>query len=357
MPAVPPEGAPDADLAAARRVLATEAAALGALAESLDGAFGRAVSLLAGARDRTRDGRGGARGELLGEPLGEPGGRVVVSGMGKSGHVGRKIAATFASTGTPALFVHPGEASHGDLGMVLPGDVLLALSNSGETSELADLVAHSRRFAIPLVAITGRADSTLARAADVALVLPAAPEACPMGLAPTTSTTLQMALGDALAVALLTRRGFTAADFRVFHPGGKLGAKLSRVRALMHTGEALPLAGPETRMDAAIVAMTAKHFGCLGIVEDGRLVGVITDGDLRRALDAGAAAGGPGDLLGRTAAEVMTRAPRTIGPDQLAAEALHLMNARSITALFVVDAAQRPVGILHVHDLLRTGVA
>ncbi len=324
---------PHPDLDAARRVLATEAEALGALAGSLDDRFGRAVSLLGGAT-----------------------GRVVVTGMGKSGHVARKIAATLASTGTPALFVHPAEASHGDLGMIVAGDAVLALSNSGETPELADLVEHSRRFGLPLVGVTGRAESALARAADVALVLPAAPEACPMGLAPTTSTTMQMALGDALAVALLTRRGFTAADFRLFHPGGRLGARLSRVRDLMHGGaEEVPLAAPDTRMDAAIVAMTAKRFGVLGIADpQGRLVGVITDGDLRRALDD---AGGGATLLARSAAEVMTRTPRTIGPDQLAAEALRMMNERGITALFVVDEARRPVGILHVHDLLRAGVA
>ena len=326
--------APQTDLAVARRVLALEAGALSLLADSLDEAvFARAVALLAGAS-----------------------GRVVVSGMGKSGHVGRKIAATLASTGTPALFVHPAEASHGDLGMIVPGDGVLALSNSGETPELADLVAHARRFALPLVAITGRAESALAHAADAALVLPPAPEACPMGLAPTTSTTMQLALGDALAVALLTRRGFTAADFRVFHPGGRLGAQLSRVRDLMHGGEEMPLAGPDLRMDAALVAMTEKRFGCLGIVDGGRLVGVITDGDLRRALQPGAAAP-QAALLARTAAEVMTRSPRSIGPDALAAEALRLMNERSITALFVVDQDSAPVGILHIHDLLRAGVA
>jgi arabinose-5-phosphate isomerase len=322
---------PHPDLEAARRVLATEAEALSALAATLDDRFACAVAL-----------------------LGATTGRVVVSGMGKSGHVARKIAATLASTGTPALFVHPAEASHGDLGMIVPGDAVLALSNSGETPELADLVQHSRRFGLPLVGITGRAESALARAADVALVLPAVPEACPMGLAPTTSTTMQMALGDALAVALLTRRGFTAADFSVFHPGGRLGMRLRRVRELMHTGEDMPLATPQTRMDAAIVAMTAKRFGVLGITgEDGRLVGVITDGDLRRALDS---AGGAA-LLCRTAGEVMTRTPRTVVPEQLAAEALRLMNERAITVLFVVDEERRPVGILHVHDLLRAGVA
>jgi arabinose-5-phosphate isomerase len=326
--------AKDADLAVARQVLDREAAGLAMLGRCLDAeGFGRAVGLLAGTT-----------------------GRVVVTGMGKSGHVARKIAATFASTGTPALFVHPAEASHGDLGMMVPGDAVLALSNSGETPELADLVAHARRFGLPLVAITGRADSALARAADQALLLPPAPEACPLGLAPTTSTTMQLALGDALAVALLTRRGFGPADFRVFHPGGRLGARLSRVRDLMHTGDEIPLAPPDTRMDAALVAMTAKRFGCLGIVEAGRLVGIITDGDLRRALDPGAASPRAG-LLAREAREVMTRAPCTIGPDALAGEALRAMEQRSITALFVVDDAGAPVGILHIHDLLRAGVA
>ncbi len=317
------------DLDVARDVLAAEAAGLGALAAALDGSFCRAVDLLAGAT-----------------------GRIVVSGMGKSGHVARKIAATLASTGAPALFVHPAEASHGDLGMIVAGDAVLALSNSGETAELADLVAHSRRFGLPLVAITARGGSALATAADVALLLPAAREACPMGLAPTTSTTMQMALGDALAVALLTRRGFGAADFRQFHPGGKLGARLRRVREIMHAGDALPLAAPEMTMDAALVLMTSKRFGCLGVVDAaGRLCGIFTDGDLRRSM-------GPA-LLARRLGEVMTAAPRTIGPDMLAAEALHLMNApeRPITTLFVVDADRRPLGILHIHDLLRAAVA
>jgi arabinose-5-phosphate isomerase len=318
----------DAELLAARQVLETEAGGLRALAASLGPGFVRSVALMAAI-----------------------GGRIVVSGMGKSGHVARKISATLASTGTPALFVHPAEASHGDLGMVLPGDAVLALSNSGETAELADLIAHARRFGLPLVAITGKAASTLARAADVALILPAAPEACPMGLAPTTSTTMQMALGDALAVALLNRRGFGAAEFRQFHPGGRLGAKLLRVRDLMHVGEAMPLATPATPMQAALLVMTEKRFGCLGVIEDGRLVGIITDGDLRRAM-------GP-DLLARPVSGVMTAGPRTIGPDALAAEALHMMNEpdRPITALFVVDPAGAPLGVLHVHDLLRSGVA
>ena len=326
---VPGAAAGEHDLEVARGVLGTEAAGLRALATALDGSFAAAVGLLEAAS-----------------------GRVVVSGMGKSGHVGRKIAATFASTGTPALFVHPAEASHGDLGMIVPGDAVLALSNSGETAELADLIAHARRFALPLLAITSRADSALAQAADVALVLPAAPEACPMGLAPTTSTTMQMALGDALAVALLTRRGFGPVDFRNFHPGGRLGARLQRVRDLMHAGAEMPLAPPDTAMDAALLLMTEKRFGCLGVVgSDGCLIGIITDGDLRRAM-------GP-TLLGRRVGEIMTAGPLTIGPDALAAEALHDMNAgpRPVTALFVVDAERRPLGVLHVHDLLRAGLA
>src|SRR5271166_2162249 len=272
------------DLDVARSVLHTEAAGLHALAAGLTTSFGHAVDLLAGVA-----------------------GRVVVSGMGKSGLVARKIAATLASTGTAALFVHPAEASHGDLGMIVPGDAVLALSNSGETAELADLVAHARRFGLPLVAITARAGSTLARAATVALLLPAAVEACPMGLAPTTSTTMQMALGDALAVALLTRRGFTASDFRQFHPGGRLGARLRRVRELMHTGEAVPLAPPEMVMDRALLVITEKRFGCLGVIDPtGRLIGIVTDGDLRRAMSP--------DLLHRRVGEIMTRSPRTIGP-------------------------------------------
>ena len=317
------------DLDVARQVLSAEAAGLRALAGALDEGFIRAVDVLASAS-----------------------GRIVVSGMGKSGHVARKIAATLASTGTPALFVHPAEASHGDLGMIVPGDALLVVSNSGETPELADLVAHGRRFGIPLVAITAKSGSALARAADSVLLLPDANEACPMGLAPTTSTTMQMALGDALAVALLTRRGFTAADFRQVHPGGRLGARLRRVRELMHTDDAVPLVSPDTCMDRALLVMTEKRFGCLGVVDQsGALYGIVTDGDLRRHM-------GP-ELLSRAVRDVMTANPRTIEPDALAGDALRLMNApdRPITALFVVDLGLRVRGILHVHDLLRAGVA
>jgi arabinose-5-phosphate isomerase len=322
-------GEADSDVEVARGVLAAEAAGLRALSAGLGAGFSAAVDTLVACT-----------------------GRVAVSGMGKSGHVGRKIAATLASTGTPALFVHPAEASHGDLGMIVPGDAVLALSNSGETAELADLVAHTRRFAIPLVAVTARPESALARAADHVLLLPAAPEACPMGLAPTTSTTMQLALGDALAVALLTRRGFTASEFRIIHPGGRLGSRLRRVRDLMHTGDAIPLASPDLPMDKALLLMTGKGFGCLGAVDAaGCLVGVLTDGDLRRAMGSA--------LLSRSVGDVMSRTPRTVGPDALAAEALHALNSppRPVTSLFVVDGTGRAIGILHVHDLLRAGVA
>ena len=312
----------------ARSVLGTEAAGLRALAAGLDESFDRAIGLLAACT-----------------------GRIAVSGMGKSGHIARKTAATLASTGSPAFFVHPAEASHGDLGMVQPADALLLFSNSGETTELADLVAHARRFGMPLVAVTGRGRSTLALAADVVLLLPKAPEACAVTSAPTTSTTMQLALGDALAVALLTRRGFTATDFLAYHPGGRLGAQLRRVRELMHEGDAVPLTGADTPMPQALLLMTGKGFGCVGVVEEGRLVGVVTDGDLRRAM-------GPG-LLAQTVRGVMTRDPRAIRPDALAAEALRLMNEgdRRITSLFVTAADGAPLGILHVHDLLRAGVA
>ena len=320
---------PAPDVVVAQAVLAAEVSGLRALSASLDGTFARAVDCLAACTDR-----------------------VVVSGMGKSGHVGRKIAATFASTGTPALFVHPAEASHGDLGMIVAEDAVLALSNSGETAELADLVAHARRFGLPLVAITGRAGSALARAADLLLLLPPAPEACPMGLAPTTSTTMQLALGDALAVALLTRRGFTATDFSANHPGGKLGAQLRRVSDLMHQGDAVPLAPLGMPMDQALLVMTGKGFGCVGALDPaGRLAGVLTDGDLRRAM-------GP-DLLLRRVQDIMNPAPRTIAAEALAVDALRLMNAgpRPVTSLFALDADRRPIGLLHVHDLLRAGVA
>jgi arabinose-5-phosphate isomerase len=276
------------------------------------------------------------------------GGNVIVTGMGKSGHVGRKIAATLASTGTPSHFVHPAEASHGDLGMIRPTDVVLALSWSGETPELSDIVAYARRFGVKLVAITAHRDSALGMAADVGLFLPAAQEACPNGLAPTTSTTMQMVAGDALAVFLLERRGFTSTDFQRFHPGGKLGARLSKARSLMHTGAELPVVPVGTSLSEAIVEMTSKRFGITGVVDaNGDLVGVLTDGDLRRAFKQGFSDGPVTDAMGRH--------PHSVSPDVLAVEVLAHMNKAAITCIFVVENA-RPVGLIHVHDLLRVGI-
>ena len=315
------------DLDVARRVIRAEIRGLEGLAEALDDRFESAVTACA-----------------------EVQGRIIVSGIGKSGHVGRKIAATLASTGTPAQFVHPVEASHGDLGMIGSDDVILALSNSGETSELADIVAYSRRFEIPLIAITGGARSTLADAADIVLLLPPAAEACPMGLAPTTSATMMMTLGDALAIALLERKGFSSSDFRLFHPGGRLGRRLLRVRDIMHGGEEIPLVSPDALMSDAILVMTAKSFGCVGVCDaGGRLIGVITDGDLRRHMGA--------SLLERTVAEIMHRRPKTITATALAMDALALMTRFAITSLFDFDEDERPIGFLHMHDCLRAGVA
>ena len=277
-------------------------------------------------------------------------GRIIVTGMGKSGHIARKLAATFASTGTPAYFVHPAEASHGDLGMVQNGDAILALSWSGETAELADIITYSRRYGIILIAITSGHDSALAREADVCLVMPRAEEACPNGLAPTTSTTMQLVIGDALAVALLEARGFSAQDFKQFHPGGKLGARLTFVRDVMHTGARLPLVATSARMDEAVLEMNGKGFGCAAIIDAvGCLVGIVTDGDLRRHMRA--------DLMTVPVASIMTRAPQVVTPGALAAEALHILEERKITALLVVDGQGKPCGIVHVHDLLRVGVA
>jgi arabinose-5-phosphate isomerase len=275
---------------------------------------------------------------------------VIVTGMGKSGHVGRKIAATLASTGQPAYFVHPGEASHGDLGMIQQGDVILALSWSGETSELADIITYSRRFQIGLISITSKLESALGSEADVCLALPKSEEACPNGLAPTTSTTMQLALGDALAVALLEAKGFTAQDFRVFHPGGKLGAKLTFVRDIMHRDERVPLVRLGAGMGEAVVQISAKGFGCVGVVDaDGKLAGIVTDGDLRRHMRP--------DLMGAKVDDVMTRAPRTVTPETLGVEALEMLNSRKISAMLVVDQGNIPCGIVHLHDLLRLGVA
>jgi len=312
-------------VASGRRVLELEAKGLTSLSEALNGDFAYAV-----------------------ETLGKVTGRIVVSGMGKSGHVGAKIAATLASTGSAAFFVHPAEASHGDLGMIAKDDAVIAISNSGESRELADVVDYTRRFGIPLIAITRRADSTLGQAADINLLLPDVAEACPLGLAPTTSTTATLALGDALAVALLERKGFSASDFQVYHPGGKLGQTLLRVSDIMHSGDELPLVPPETPMPDALIEMTAKRFGCVGVLEAGKLTGVITDGDLRRHMAP--------DLLEQTAGVVMTKAPKSTGPNVLASEALRVMNAGQITSLFVVEDGA-PLGIVHIHDFLRAGVA
>ncbi|MDX1819542.1 MAG: KpsF/GutQ family sugar-phosphate isomerase [Paracoccaceae bacterium] len=311
----------------ARRVIRTEADGLMQMADGLGNEFAQAVELMLGVR-----------------------GRVIVSGMGKSGHVARKIAATLASTGTPAQFVHPAEASHGDLGMLTPDDVLLMLSNSGETPELADMIAYSRRFGIPMIGVASRAESTLLKQSDVAITLPRAEEACGTGVVPTTSTTMTLALGDALAVALMEHRQFQPEDFRNFHPGGKLGAQLSRVRDLMHVGEALPLVAGTTAMGDTLLEISRKGFGVVGVTDaQGLLTGIITDGDLRRHMDG---------LLSLTADAVMTRNPRTIAPDALAESAVGVMNDRKITCLFVIDpnAPGRAMGLLHIHDCLRVGL-
>lgn len=322
-----------ADLAAsasAVRTLEVEYDGLGQLKAALEGAmaqpFAAAIKALVAAK-----------------------GRVIVTGIGKSGHVGQKIAATMASTGTPAFFVHPTEASHGDLGMVTREDAIIALSWSGETVELGNIITYSRRFRVPLIAITSKATSALGSQADVVLELPKANEACPHGLAPTTSTTMQLALGDALAVALLEAKGFSAHDFKVFHPGGKLGASLKYVRDLMHGRDEMPLVVADIRVGEALLVMTQKSFGCVGVIDEaGHLAGMITDGDLRRHMSAG--------LLAMRAADIMTRKPDTLLPGMLASAALEYFNAKTRTQMFVVENGL-PVGILHVHDLLRAGVA
>jgi len=308
----------------ARKVIRTEAEALSLLADGLGDPFAEAVQL------------------ILDTP-----GRVIVCGMGKSGHVARKIAATLASTGTPSHFVHPAEASHGDLGMLAKGDVALVLSNSGETPELADVIAHTRRFAIPLIGVASAPASTLLTQADVSIVLPSAPEACGTGVVPTTSTTMTMALGDALAMALMEYRAFTPANFRDFHPGGKLGARLSKVRDLMHTGTALPLVAPATPMPDALLEISQKSFGVAGVAQDGSLAGIITDGDLRRHMSG---------LLDLTAQDVLTPNPKTVRPGALAEEALAIMNSSKITCLFVTDDTGKIEGFLHIHDCLRAGL-
>ena len=314
-------------LASAKRVITVEADALTQLASQLDDSFGQAVALLLNAK-----------------------GRVIISGMGKSGHIARKIAATFASTGTPAHFVHPAEASHGDLGMMTRGDVVLVLSNSGETPELADLVAYTRRFSIPMIGVASRPNSTLLTRADVAIVLPDLGEACGTGVVPTTSTTMTLALGDALAVALMEHRKFTPENFREFHPGGKLGARLSKVSDLMHVGDKVPLVPADTPMSDALLAISQKGFGVVGVTDaNQKLIGIVTDGDLRRHMSG---------LLDHTAREVMTPSPTTLSPSALAEEAVALMNSKTITCLFAVDPAGQGqvAGFLHIHDCLRAGI-
>jgi arabinose-5-phosphate isomerase len=320
---------PDAVLSATR-TLDLEREGLQALRANLDQdlkqPFRTAVAILAAAR-----------------------GRVIVTGIGKSGHVGQKIAATFASTGTPAFFVHAGEASHGDLGMITRDDAIVAISWSGESVELGNILTYSRRFKVPLIAITSRTDSALGKQSDVVLELPRAKEACPHGLAPTTSTTMQLAIGDCLAIALLEAKGFTAHDFRVFHPGGSLGANLKFVTDVMHSGDRLPLVPEGEVMSDALVIMTQKTLGCLGVIDaKGRLVGMITDGDLRRHM-------GP-ELLKARVQDIMTRKPNTLAPDMLASAALERINSLKRTQMFVVERG-KPIGVVHVHDLLRAGVA
>ncbi len=318
----------DADLTAARRVLITASQALTVLAEQLDGDFTRAVDLMLAAK-----------------------GRIIVSGMGKSGHVARKIAATLSSTGTPAYFVHPAEASHGDMGVIARQDLLLLLSWGGETAEMSDLITYAKRHRIPIVAIGANPDSTLIKAADVPLVLPRAPEACPMGLAPTTSTTMMLSLGDALAVALMERKGFSPDQYRDLHPGGSLGRALIRVSDLMHSGEELPLAGPDTPVPALLLTMASGRLGCVGIVDGaGTLLGIVTDGDIRRHAGDG--------IEKRKASDIMTSSPKVARPDQLAAEALALMTEKKITQLFVLEAGSpKPLGVIHIHDCVAAGIA
>ncbi|UWQ83346.1 KpsF/GutQ family sugar-phosphate isomerase [Leisingera caerulea] len=314
-------------LVTARQVITDEAKALNTLAEGLDERFAEAVQLILQAK-----------------------GRIIVSGIGKSGHIGHKIAATLASTGTPAYFVHPAEASHGDLGMLSEGDVVLAISNSGEAPELANLLAFTRRFAIPLIGLSSKMDSTLMKQADVHLQIPSLGEACGFGMVPSISTTLTLAMGDALAIALMKHRDFRPENFRDFHPGGKLGAQLSKVRDLMHAGDALPLVSGDTPMADALIEISQKGFGVAGVAAaDGSLAGIITDGDLRRHMDG---------LLNKTAAEVMTTGPATIAPGAMAQEAVAVMNQRKITCLFVVDPGngQKAEGLLHIHDCLRAGL-
>lgn len=314
------------DLATGRSVLNTEGQALLSLSDALGPSFSAAVETLSGAK-----------------------GRVIITGMGKSGHIGRKIAATLSSTGTPALFVHPAEASHGDLGMIARQDVVVALSNSGETAELNDIVRYTRRFSIPLITVVGRDGSSLATNSDISIVLPNSPEACPLGLAPTTSTTMTLALGDALAVALLERSSFSSSKFQELHPGGSLGHRLITVNDIMHVDDHMPLIALTAAVSEAILVMTAKAFGCVGVIDkNDSLVGIVTDGDLRRHM--------ADNLLELRVEDVMTKAPKSIRPNALAAEAVWIMNQNSITSLFIAQNG-KPLGIVHMHDCLRAEIA
>ncbi len=313
------------DLEEAKKVLDLEIRGLEALKNVLDASFAAAIEIVFSLK-----------------------GRLIVTGMGKSGHVARKIASTLASTGTPAFFIHPAEASHGDLGMILPGDAVLALSYSGETRELEAIIRYTSRQGVPLIAMTQRKESALSKEAAVTLVLPSVPEACPNGLAPTTSSTMMMALGDALAVVLLAKKGFSKEDFKSFHPGGDLGNRLKRVKEIMHKGDAIPLVTEGTPISQGIQIMTSKKFGCVGVLNaEGQLTGIITDGDLRRHMGDG--------FLHKMVTDVMTKSPKIIAPDALLEEALHLMQG-TITSLFVVDENRIPLGLLHIHDLLRIGL-
>ncbi|MBE6459092.1 MAG: KpsF/GutQ family sugar-phosphate isomerase [Alphaproteobacteria bacterium] len=316
------------DISCAKRTIDKEVEALRTMEKELDNSLSEALDLMQNAK-----------------------GRVIVTGMGKSGHIARKIAATLASTGTPSFFVHPGEASHGDLGMLTENDVVLAISNGGESRELSDIILYCKRYGIPLVAMTKNPTSSLGKAGDILLKLPDNGEACPLGLAPTSSTTATLVLGDVIAVCLMERKGFSQVDYKKRHPGGKLGAILQKVSDLMHTGDEIPLVVEEASMQEVLLTMTSKMLGCVGIVNDkGELIGIITDGDLRRCMSS--------DILTRKASSVMTQNPKVIAPDVLAAEALNTMNntGKGITQLFVVQ-DKKPIGIIHIHDCLRVGVA
>ncbi len=315
-------------LAVGKSVLQTEASALVDLKNALDESFTRAVEALANAK-----------------------GRVIVTGMGKSGHIAHKIAASMSSLGTTAYFVHPGEASHGDLGMIEPDDIVIALSNSGDSPELSDIIAFCHRFNITLIGMTGRREGTLAKRSHIVLCLPPLEEACPFGLAPTTSTTLMLALGDALAIALLEKRHFSKEQYKMRHPGGKLGKLMLNAADLMHSGDEMPLVRADTKMSDALIVMTEKSLGCVGVVdENGDLQGIVTDGDLRRKMSA--------DLLTRSAGEIMTANPRSVTRETSAADVVRIMNTtgKGITGLFVLD-GKKPVGFVHIHDCLRAGVA